>query len=64
MSIWIHAMCYECWDKRHPDEPVERNNTGVRDTCCFCGSETQSGIYSLREDIQDLPPHCSLRVKA
>lgn len=64
MSFWIHGICYECWNKRHPDMPEKRSDTGARNTCCFCGSDTQCGIYILREKTEELPPHCSLRVKA
>ena len=54
MSDWTHAICSDCWDKRHPDRPSPRAGRGEWEACCFCGKGTVSGIY-VREDPATTP---------
>lgn len=49
MSKFTHAMCMECWRKKHPKrDPVRIPNDRLA-LCCFCAAETKAGIY-VRED--------------
>lgn len=53
MSKWNHAICDECWTSKNPDrEPVRLMSHPV-ETCCFCGTKTNSGIR-VRHDPKDL----------
>lgn len=49
MSMWTHAICFDCWDKREPTTEAIPIFITEFETCCFCGHETQAGIY-VRED--------------
>jgi hypothetical protein len=50
MSNWTHAICDDCWDERYPDRNKSpRRGMGDLEMCCWCGKDTNSGIY-IRED--------------
>lgn len=53
-SKWTHLICWECWDKRNPDRPAHRVNSGHEALCCFCSRWTTSAIYVL-ENPADMP---------
>jgi hypothetical protein len=42
----VHAMCETCYWASNTKRPhrVPHGNR-LNETCCFCGSETESGIY-------------------
>ena len=45
MSIWTHVICEKCWkDTGHDFEPT-RFIPPETEICCYCGVETNSGIY-------------------
>ena len=48
MSGWTHAMCSACWNKRHPNKQVRKDDATDPVMCCFCGKDSFSGIY-IRE---------------
>ena len=54
MSRWSHAICDNCWVEGNPVEYPVRLVQPVRERCCFCGDETESGIY-VREDPKTAP---------
>ena len=58
MSQWTHPICDDCWDELNPDRPAARTRPDYaeRDRCCWCGGDTESGIY-LREDPATLTLH-------
>lgn len=53
MSRWTHAVCQHCWETRFGGDPHRVVVDTARETCCFCGIETRSGIY-VREDPSNL----------
>lgn len=48
----VHALCDRCWFDVRSDEParfvIEYRRT---ETCCACGSDTLSGIYTRLEGL-------------
>jgi len=48
---WTHAVCGPCWAAMHPDREPDsmRPELAKVDTCCYCGHQTQMGIY-VRDD--------------
>jgi hypothetical protein len=57
MSRWTHAICAPCWNRQHPDRPVETTTRIVEEyraeeACCFCGERTSAGIY-VRHDPEE-----------
>ena len=50
---WTHPMCEECWDERNSDRSPYAVLDADLEMCCWCGRETQSGIY-VREDPERL----------
>lgn len=52
MGKWTHAICDDCYLIRWPDrQPIRLVNVQL-ENCCFCGHETDSGIYT-REDPEN-----------
>lgn len=53
-SNWDHAICGRCfvdqWGSKRPARIVE----GEREICCFCGADTDAGIY-VRRDPKETP---------
>jgi hypothetical protein len=52
-SNWTHAICCRCWQRewgRRPARLVE----GETEICCFCGVDTDAGIY-VRRDPKEMP---------
>jgi hypothetical protein len=49
-ASWDHAQCAKCWNDANPDRATANEDT-ERDSekCCFCGMQTQSGIF-VRHD--------------
>lgn len=49
-----HAICRRCfvdqWGSKSPARIVE----GEREICCFCGADTDAGIY-VERDPKDTP---------
>ena len=47
MSKFTHNICYDCWNIRNPDRKAIRVSTARMnpDKCCYCGKDTNSGIY-------------------
>ncbi len=45
MNMWTHAICDRCWFERRAQNygPV-RMREPETETCCFCGTPTDSGI--------------------
>lgn len=41
---WTHSICPMCWDDQREGEPLKIRNP-KKEICCFCGEETQDGIY-------------------
>ena len=52
MMTWTHRMCDKCWYKSYKRDPVRVRNDMIG-KCCFCGNDTESGIY-VRHDPRDL----------
>ena len=52
-SVWLHAICAECWNRREPGKPVTAQ--AGSQVCCFCGERRAAGIY-VRENPAHL--HC------
>lgn len=52
---WTQPCCDACWDERRPYAP-KRITAGYRatETCCYCGEDTDSGIY-VRENPAEVP---------
>jgi hypothetical protein len=42
---WTQPICEDCWVERSPGTPPVRVIFDAEARCCFCGSETWSGIY-------------------
>lgn len=42
---WTHAICWPCYSAREPDSIPVRLKSPVTEICCFCGDETDDGIY-------------------
>jgi hypothetical protein len=55
-SNWTHAICVECWNKRHPDRPTAGRGVGASHACCFCARPTSDGIY-----VRESPANVSCR---
>lgn len=57
MSRWTHAICDECYetesekDDALPEKPVRLRYPSKED-CCFCGQQTESGIYIRKDPAQ------------
>lgn len=49
MGRWVHSTCTTCWNAQNPDRVAVRLHDAKPETCCFCGSTHQSGIY-VRHD--------------
>lgn len=49
MSEWTHPICELCWHLREPNRVPVRIKDAQKESCCFCGTATQSGIY-VRQD--------------
>jgi hypothetical protein len=53
---WTQPCCMSCWDERNPNRPAiqMRAPTRVLETCVYCGSDTNDGIY-VRLDPSTAP---------
>lgn len=49
MSNWTHPICELCWLATNPDREPYRLKLTELETCCWCGMETEGGIY-VRHD--------------
>lgn len=58
-SRWTHPVCWPCWRARNGDDVPTRLRTPEPELCCWCGQQTDSGIY-LRADPNTLD-HCPRR---
>lgn len=56
---WTHPMCRACWDTKNPGREAVLVIGEAGDVCCWCGDETDAGIY-IRADPAALAT-CSLR---
>ncbi len=56
MSKWTHPMCTVCWRAQQGDQVPYRVTNPDLKQCCWCGRETEQGIY-MRADPDDLPFH-------
>lgn len=54
MSAWSHAICAPCWEERFPDLTPYVLAIPDLELCCFCGEDTEAGIY-IRDDPQAVP---------
>jgi len=46
--IWTHAICRKCYEKHEPGRAPVRvppEAGAAPETCCFCGSDSEGGIY-------------------
>ncbi|MGH9042659.1 MAG: hypothetical protein ACRDZ3_20785 [Acidimicrobiia bacterium] len=46
---WDHAMCPRCWGAEWGARQPARVDEGTPEICCFCGADTDSGIYVRRD---------------
>ena len=45
VSKWTHSICKTCWYEKNPGRrPTVLADPDV-EKCCYCGGQTQSGIY-------------------
>lgn len=42
---WNHPMCDTCWNKKNAGAKPARIPAREIEVCCFCGRNTESGIY-------------------
>ena len=56
MSQWNHPICDDCWAALEDGRRPYRLTEPEIERCCWCGSETTSGIYR-REDPAEVPEH-------
>ncbi len=54
MTDWTHAICFSCWNERKKDQQPHMVINAELEACCFCGKDTQEGIY-IRHDGSLLP---------
>lgn len=59
MSNWTHPICDPCWAEIAPGREPFRflENSRELEVCCFCGDETESGIYVRHDPSRAL--HCT-----
>ena len=43
---WTHSMCWRCWINNHPGQHPVRLKDPKKEKCCYCGDETNSGIFT------------------
>ena len=53
---WSHSICDDCYAMHFPYADPFRFTDPQKETCCFCGQSTQSGIY-VRHDPDTLRCH-------
>jgi hypothetical protein len=53
-SVWTHAICHECWNRRQPDKRILV--TLGDELCCFCQRPRAAGIY-----VRENPAHLACR---
>jgi hypothetical protein len=46
---WRHAMCPECWAGEWGAKQPVRSSERPAEICCFCGADTDAGIYLTRD---------------
>lgn len=51
---WTHAICSRCWLKHWGSRRPTRLVEGEAEICCFCGADTDAGIY-VRRDPKETP---------
>ena len=56
---WTHCICDSCWTKLNPGRKAVVMVVASEETCCFCGENTESGLY-IRADPREEPikSHC------
>jgi hypothetical protein len=55
---FTQPICNGCWDEQHPDRRSVRMLLCDHEICCYCGTDTQSGIYARVDP--DTVPHPSM----
>ena len=50
---WTHPICDKCWEERNPDRMPYRFKEPKKYKCCYCGKETDSGIF-IRENAKNV----------
>jgi hypothetical protein len=53
-SNWTHAICPRCWTREWGAKTPARLVEGETEICCFCGVDTDAGIY-VRRDPRETP---------
>jgi hypothetical protein len=51
---FTQPACDGCWSGRYPGRQPVRLKEPETETCCFCGAQTQAGIY-VRVDPATVP---------
>jgi hypothetical protein len=51
---WTQASCEACWLERNPGRRPHLLKNPDWEKCCYCGDQTQAGIY-VREDPNKVP---------
>jgi hypothetical protein len=54
MSNWNHLLCEQCYAYMEPGKKPVKVPPAHRDgpqPCCWCGKETNSGIYYRRDPL-------------
>lgn len=54
LDNWAHAICSRCWATQWGSKRPSRLIEGETEICCFCGADTEAGIYVTR-DPKDTP---------
>jgi hypothetical protein len=55
---WTQPCCDSCWTDRNPDREAVRLKEPKKETCVYCGQETESGVYVRIDPAK--APHPSL----
>jgi hypothetical protein len=53
---FTHSICFECWDKNHPNDKYKRDSIppGEKSYCCWCGNQHTSGVH-VRANPETVP---------
>ena len=50
-SKWTHAICSDCYDLEEPGRRPTVLIAADDELCCFCGKETDDGIYYRKDPV-------------
>lgn len=51
-----HPCCLRCYQDRSEGRAPVPLTEGLPERCCFCGTETDAGVWS---SSREQPPHCT-----